>query len=188
MIMEVTAPALNFPAPFCCNCGAADCTNEMQETRVTRFFRVGGSKSTFSLPVPVCAACRRTTRRRPSGFFTKLLVTIVTIGAVFLALLLISSSVKTPMWISIHLFSVSVALALVLTFIFYRLRRSRPPQTSFYQPVRIRVANLEVSDVTSARGTVVFMKLAFTNPEYLAAFRSANQVAIDAGRVAAVKA
>ena len=69
-----------------------------------------------------------------------------------------------------------------------RLRRPKAPQTSFYQPVRIKVANVAVADVASGAGRVVFMKLAFTNPHYLDLFRNSNREAIEAGAIAAVKA
>lgn len=186
--MDVFGAALNFPTSFCCNCSAPDCAIELQDTRVTRYFGIGGSETTFSLPVPVCKACRRSTRRRPSGFFAKSLVIIVTISVTFLVLFALSASAMLALWLSKQLLWVGAVLGLLLTFGFYRLRRARPPKTSFYQPVRIKAANLEVTNVTSAAGKVVFMKLAFTNAEYLTAFRAANQAAIDAGHVAAVKA
>ncbi len=71
---------------------------------------------------------------------------------------------------------------------FYRLRRAQPPKTSFYQPVRIKVANVQFAGIMSGPGQVAFMKLAFTNPDYLNVFAQANREAIQAGTIAVVRA
>jgi len=184
--MDVENPALVFPATFCCNCGDTNCRNEVQDTRITRFFGIGGSETTFHLPIPVCDACRRTTRRRPAGFFSRLFVLVLVIGALFGSLLY--WHVHVPLWISLHSFAVSVTLGIILTFVFYRLRRPAPPRTSFYQPVRIKGADVQITGPMSGGGHVVYMKLAFTNPEYLALFADANRDAIQSGRLAAVRA
>jgi hypothetical protein len=73
----------------------------------------------------------------------------------------------------------------VLVVLFYRLRRPKPPQTSFYQPVRIKEASVQFG---GEHGQVAFMKLAFTNHEYLNVFATANRDAINAKVLAAVKA
>jgi hypothetical protein len=186
--MDVAGPQMSFPGGFCCNCGALDCVTEVQDTRVTRYFGIGGTETTFHLPVPICARCRRSTRRRPAGVFSRLLVFAVCVAVAFLFLVLLGLSITYPEWLRLHLFAVSVVLALVAFGLLTRLRRPKPPQTSFYQPVRIKVANVAVSDVASGAGRVVFMKLAFTNPDYLNVFRNANREAIEAGSIEAVKA
>jgi hypothetical protein len=185
--MEVQSPALVFPTGFCCNCGDTNCVAEAQDTRVTRYFGIGGTETTFHLSVPVCAACRKTTRRRPAGFFSRLLVFGLLVCAWFLALVLLGSPTWPP-WIVDHMFEISVALGLVVTVIFYRLRRARPPRTSFYQPVRIKEARVLFAGLMSGPGQVVFMKLAFTNPDYLNVFTNANRDAIQAGHLAVVRA
>ena len=81
-----------------------------------------------------------------------------------------------------------MVLGVVLTILFYRLRRPKPPQTSFYQPVRIKEARLQFSGLMAGAGHVGYMKLAFTNPDYLNVFADANQEAIKAKHVAVVKA
>src|SRR6187399_834371 len=106
--MQLDSAKLGFPATFCCNCGDPNCVNEIQDTRVTRYFGVGGTETIFHLPVPVCAACRRSTRRRAPGFFARLLVVALAIGAFFLALVMIASMVSLPLWIGDHLFGISV--------------------------------------------------------------------------------
>ncbi|MEO8017709.1 MAG: hypothetical protein ABI769_07840 [Pseudomonadota bacterium] len=179
---------MNFPTAFCCNCGDTNCVNEIQDTRVTRYFGLGGTETTFQLAVPVCAACRRSTRRRPQGFFSRVLIVAMGTAVAFLALVMLGSTVQLPLWIGDHLFGISVVVSLALMIILWRLRRPKPPMTSFYQPVRIKEANVQLTDLMSGEGHVAFMKLAFTNPDYLNVFVNANREAIAAGHVAAVKA
>jgi hypothetical protein len=186
--MDVQRQALIFPAGFCCNCGDTNCVAEAQETRITRFFGLRGTGTTFNLSIPICAACRKTTRRRPAGFFHRLLVFGALVGGWFLVLVVLGSYVVWPPWIAGHRFAISVALGLLVTVAFYRLRRARPPKTSFYQPVRIKDADVQFADVMSGPGQVVFMKLAFTNPDYLNVFTQANREAIQAGYVVAGRA
>jgi hypothetical protein len=188
MTMQVQSPALTFPTGFCCNCGDTNCTTETQDTRVTRYFGIGGTETTFQLAVPVCAACRRTTRRRPARFFGRLLVFALLTAAWFLALVLLASPATWPLWVTDHRFAISTLLGFVTASVFYRLRRARPPMTSFYQPVRIKEASVHFAGVMGGPGQVVFMKLAFTNPDYLHAFMHANREAMEAGHVAAVRA
>jgi len=186
--MQLDSPKLGFPAAFCCNCGDTNCVSEIQDTRVTRYFGIGGSETIFHLPVPVCAACRRSTRRRAPGFFARLLVLALTVGVFFLALLMLASIVMLPDWIGTHLFGISVGLAGLLMLLVLKLRRPKPPKTSFYQPVRIKEVRVHVTDVMNGYGQVAFMKLAFTNPAYLNLFSDANREAIRIGTLAAVKA
>ncbi len=186
--MEPTSPALTFPTSFCCNCGDLNCATEMQDTRVTRYFGIGGTETTFRLPVPVCAGCRRSTRRRPQGFFAQLLLTAAGTAVALLVFVALGSRVELPLWIVEHRFGLSVALAILVSLGLWRLRRPKPPKTSFYQPVRIKSADLQMADVASGSSQVVYMKLAFTNSDYLNIFVNANRDAIKAGRLAVVKA
>ena len=180
---------LNFPATFCCNCGDINCEIEVQDTRVTRYYGVGGVETTFQLGIPVCAVCRKTTRRRPSGWFSRLLVWGVASCVVFGALIALGENVTLPLWMSEHLFAIGAGLALVLVVLFYRWRRPKPPQTSFYQPVRIKDARLRFDHAAGdGSGQIAFMKLAFTNHEYLNVFATANRDAIDAKVLSVVKA
>jgi hypothetical protein len=186
--MQVHSPALLFPTGFCCNCRDTNCVNELQDTRVTRYFGFGGTETTFQLSVPVCAACRKSTRRRPAGFFGRLLVLAVLVCAWFLALILLGSYITWPLWIADHMLAISAVLGLVVTVVFYRMRRARPPKTSFYQPVRIKEANVHFAGIMSGPGQVVFLKLAFTNPDYLNVFSNANRDAIQSGLLSVVRA
>ena len=186
--MQLDSPRLSFPTTFCCNCGDTNCVGEIQDTRVTRYFGIGGTETVFQLPVPVCATCRRSTRRRAPGFFARLLVFALAISAFFLALLMFASMVTLPDWLGTHLFGISVGFAVLLMALILKLRRPQPPMTSFYQPVRIRDVRVQVTDVMQGYGHVAYMKLAFTNPDYLDVFMNANREAIRAGNLAAVKA
>jgi membrane protein implicated in regulation of membrane protease activity len=109
------------------------------------------------------------------------------VGILFGICLAMGSSVALPLWIG-YMYAGSAILGIVLTILFYRLRRPRPPQTSFYQPVRIKNVRLQFSGLMAGEGHVGFMRLAFTNPDYLSAFAEANQEAIKARRVAIAKA
>jgi len=186
--MELESPALSFPTSFCCNCGNTDCVNEIQDTRVTRYFRIGGTDTSFHLAVPVCTACRKTTRRRPSGFFVKLLVLVAVVTGLFLALVALGAASPLPPWMAEHRFAICATLGVLATTLFYLLRRAKPPRTSFYQPVRIKHAAVKFTDVMSGPGQVTFLKLAFTNPDYLNVFVNANRDAIKSGLIAVVKA
>ena len=185
--MEVENPQLGFPASFCCNCGATDCESEIQETRITRFFGIGRTDTIFKLSVPVCAGCRRTTKRRPAGFFSRLSVLLLVTAILFGVSLTLVTTVALPLWIG-YMSAGSVLLGLILTFVFYRFRRPTPPQTSFYQPVRIKEARLQFTGLMAGAGHVGYMKLAFTNPDYLNVFVDANQEAIRSKHVSVVKA
>jgi hypothetical protein len=183
--MQLQAPELIFPSTFCCNCGDTNCTTEIQDTRVTRYFGMGGTGTTFQLGIPVCADCRKSTRQRPSGWLSRVLVWALATGVLFGALIVLRENTTLPAWTAQPLFAIAAALALVLVALFYRLRRPKPPRTSWYQPVRIKQANVQFGE---GYGRVVFMKLAFTNHEYLNVFSTANRDAIKARRIAAVKA
>jgi hypothetical protein len=185
--MQVENPPLNFPTMFCCNCGDTNCVTEIQDTRVTRYFGLGGTDTTFRLPVPVCAACRRSTRRRPQGFFAQLLIVALGTAVAYVAWVMLGSTVALPPWIAGHRFAWSAGLALAVMIGIWRLRRPKPPKTSFYQPVRIKEAKVQLTELMSSAGNVAYLKLAFTNPDYLNVFVNANREAIATGHLAAVK-
>jgi hypothetical protein len=186
--MEVQSPSLVFPTAFCCNCGDLNCASEIQDTRVTRYFAIFGTETTFHLPVPVCATCRRTTRRRPAGFFVRVLVLAISIATFSLLALWIRNSTTPPAWMAQNLFAISAVLGVIATVVFYRFRRAKPPRTSFYQPVRVKQADVRIAGIMDGPGQVAFMKIAFTNPDYLNVFANANRDAIKTGHLAVVKA
>jgi hypothetical protein len=186
--VDLAGAPLSFPAGFCCNCGALDCQSEVQETQVTRYFGVSRGEATFHLLVPVCARCRRSLGRRPPGLFARLLVLLACFAAASLLFLLLNYSLFYSDWLLRHVLVLAAGVTVVGFVLLTRLRRPKPPQSSFYQPVRIKAAAIAVSHVPDAASRVTFMKLGFTNSEYLNAFRSANAEAIEAGRLAVVKA
>jgi hypothetical protein len=184
--MQVESPQLGFPNTFCCNCGSTDCKSEDQDTRVTRFFSIGRTDTIFRLSVPVCTRCRRTLRRRPSGFFSRLGMLLLFMAVIFGVCFASITTVALPLWMK-YIWGGSIVGGLLLTWIFYRFRRPKAPQTSFYQPVRIKNVRLQFSGLMAGEGHVRFMRLAFTNPDYLSAFTEANQEAIRTKRVAITK-
>jgi hypothetical protein len=186
--MEPAAARFEFPQAFCCNCGAAECSQELQDTRVTRYFGVGGVETTFQLGIPICAACRKTTRRRPPTLFRRLLIFALVLAVIFLAWLALASVVMLPAWLADQVFLASAACAVLVCVLSWRLRQPKPPQTSYFQPVRIEAVNVEVTDVMTGAGRVAHIVFSFTNPAYLEAFRGANQEAIAAKFLAARKA
>ena len=186
--MEPASPELSFPTGFCCNCGDLNCTGEVQLTRVTRFFAIYGTGTTFRLTVPVCVACRRSLRRPPPVFFTRALVFAAFAGASYLGLWALAGATQLPLWMVDYRALLAMALGGAMALVFYRLRRAKPPKTSFYQPVRIKQARVHFSGVMSGPAAVVFMKLAFTNPDYLNAFVNANAEAIKAKQLSVVRA
>lgn len=186
--MDVAGAPLIFPTGFCCNCGALDCQSEIQDTRVTRYFGIRRGETTFHLPLPVCARCRRSTRRPPPGFFARLLVLVVCLAVASLLLVLLNYSLFYSEWLLRHVLLLAGVLAVVAFVLLTRLRRPKPPQTSFYQPVRLRAATVAVSHVEGTASGVTFMKLGFTNADYLNAFSNANREAIESGRLAVLNA
>ena len=187
-LMQVESPQLNFPSHFCCNCGNTNCSEEIQDTRVSRFFGIYRTETVFRLAVPICAACRKTTRRQPSGFFTRVAVFLGAAAAWCLVLYLIGRSAALPLWFAAHMYTIGFVLGAGSAFVFYRLRRPKPPQTSFYQPVRIKQADVRFAGVMGGPGQVMYIKLAFTNPDYLNAFLNLNRDAVRAGHLAIVQA
>jgi hypothetical protein len=183
--LGVEAGPLNFPTTFCCNCGDSNCMSEIQDTRITSSFFVTGADITFQLAIPVCSACTKSTRRRPPGLVAQFLTWTLIACLVFVALMALGRSVVLPAWAAEHLIAISFGIALLLRLLFDRMRRPRPPQTSFHQPVRVKQARLRFN---GEGGQLALLKLGFTHPEYLNVFTTANRAAIDAGWLTAVKA
>src|SRR5688572_16506419 len=112
--MEIENLRLDFPPTFCCNCGDTNCTLEPQDTRVTRHFFIAGAETTFILDIPLCDACRKTTRRRPQSWLARLLIWAVTAVVAFGGLFALGESVSLPIWMAENLFTLGAGLALVL--------------------------------------------------------------------------
>lgn len=175
----------NFPASLCPNCGAKDAlTTVVQKTRtVTSFFLVAGTELMLSFPLTVCRQCLPTLERRPLGSVQKLLITALSIAsvAVFLLLGVTTSQIKSA-FVQNHIWVVSVLFGGAVPAVWFGLRRPRDPQTSFYQPVRIRALERKFS------GEIQSITLAFTNKEYLRTFSKLNSAAIKQGYLRATDA
>ena len=184
MTMDAPPPDLSFPTSFCCNCGNLECQSVVQDTRVTRFFGIRGTDSTFHLNLPACASCRRTLRRRPPVLFSILFVLALGVGIPWLLLYSLADPARqAPSWIDTNRIWISLILGVITLFVFYRFRRPKAPKTSFYQPVRIKQAKVQFGGVMGGPGRVAYMKLGFTNPDYLNSFINANGEAIKSGRL-----
>jgi len=186
--VDVAGLQVGFPSAFCCNCGALDCQTEVQDTRVTRYFGLGRGETTFQLPLPICVRCRRSAGRAPPGFFARLLLFVTCLAVASLFFVLLNYSVFYSEWLLRHALVLAAVIAVLAFVLLTRLRRPKPPQTSFYQPVRVKVATVAVTHVEGATSRVTFMKFGCTNPDYLELFRNANRDAIEAGSIAVVKA
>jgi hypothetical protein len=132
--------------------------------------------------------CRRSTGRPPPGFFARLLLFVICLAVASLFFLLLNYSVFYSEWLLRHVLVLAAVVAVIAFVLLTRLRRPKPPQTSFYQPVRVKVATVAVTHVEGATSRVTYMKLGFTHPDYLELFRNANREAFENGSVTAVKA
>jgi hypothetical protein len=160
-----------FPQKRCCNCGRTDSLQTInQDTRLTRYFFGGGSELTFNLPLPFCPACRITAKRRPSSFFKKVLVFLVTFGVLVLALTLIAEFVFPNRLLPDHIIYLSLGVSVAFTFMLYFIRKPTGQQTSYYQPVRISRLKQEF-----VSGTIKKITLYFTNNAYARDFTALNQ-------------
>ena len=164
-----------FPNDACCNCGRTDSLSVLtQDTRLTRYMLGGGSEYTFKLPLPFCAACSRTARRRPAPLFHKALAAGLMFGLALLALAVAAIGLDS-VWLAEHAVLLSFVLAVLAVGGWYLTRRPSPGQTSFYQPVRI--ARLKQKFVS---GQVIGIRFAFTNHAYAQRFTSANTASVGA--------
>ena len=164
-----------FPADACCNCGRTDGLSVVtQDTRLTRYLLGGGSEYTFKLPLPFCAACARSARRRPAPLFHKALAVALMFGVALLGLTVAAIGTGS-LWLTEHAVLLSFVLAVVAVGGWYASRRPSPGQTSFYQPVRI--ARLKQTFVA---GRVTGIRFAFTNHAYAQRFTSANTASVGA--------
>ncbi len=99
----------------------------------------------------------------------------------------LSRSIQWPAWMVTYRLAIGAVLGAIAALLFYWLRSARPPKTSFYQPVRVKQAKVQFGGVMGGPGHVAFLKLAFTNPDYLNVFMNANREAIKAGHITVVQ-
>jgi hypothetical protein len=173
---------LAFPADLCCNCSAiADLTILEQDTRLTRYFLIGGSEVAFRLRLPFCRVCGPSVNRRPVSLLHKLLVFGLFYFAVFAVLMLCGMALDSESLLD-YTVLLSGVFGLVITVLWYAARRPERGQSSYYQPVRI--TRLSQKFLSGAFRVIGF---GFTNYAYLHRFESLNAQAITAGRVQAKK-
>jgi hypothetical protein len=174
--------SLQFPEDVCANCGTrSEVFVAEQDTRVTRFLLLGGTELSLPLPVPTCIHCSDTLVRRPMTLGNKALITGLLAGACATGLLMWATlgSTKTG-FVAEHPFLISSLVGVALSWSWFRKHRPEKPQSSFYQPVRIRRLKRQFMN-----GTIDAIHFAFTNKAYRLAFARANRDAIRAGHVGA---
>lgn len=167
-----------FPTDLCCNCAAlTDLSILEQDTRLTRYFLMGGSEITFRLRLPYCRSCASSAKRRPVSLFHKLLVFGLFYFGVFAVLLLTGMALESESLLD-HTALLSGVLGLVATVLWYAVQRPNPHQSSYYQPVRITRLRQKFFS-----GMVRGIGFAFTNAVYRQRFESINAQAIAAGQL-----
>jgi len=167
-----------FPTDLCCNCSAmADLTILEQDTRLTRYYLIGGSEVTLMLRLPFCRVCGPSAKRRPVSLSHKLLVFALFYFAV-LAVLMLSGMALDSESLLDNTALLSGVLGLVITVLWYGRRRPETRQSSYYQPVRITRLRQKL-----ASGVVLGIGFGFTNSAYLRRFEALNAQAITAGQI-----
>jgi len=163
---------------LCCNCAAlTGLTLLDQDTRLTRFFLMGGSEITFRLRLPFCRSCAPSAKRRPISLFHRLLVFGLFYFGVFAVLLLTGMALESESLLD-RTGLLSGILGLVATVLWYAVRRPNPHQSSYYQPVRITRLRQKFFS-----GMVRGIGFAFTSAVYRQQFESINETAIAAGQI-----
>ncbi|RAP58201.1 hypothetical protein BTJ49_04265 [Oleiagrimonas sp. MCCC 1A03011] len=142
---------------------------------------LAGTEMRFTLAFPYCASCAKTATRFPKGLGMKLLVGFAIFWALLLAVVLAFPSFGTKLS-GPALFAAVAILAGVLTLAIFSLRRARPPQTSYSQPVTLKAVKQTFS------GKIARLTLKFSNPDYAVRFSSLNQPFIDVGTLEVVHA
>ncbi|MDL5030732.1 hypothetical protein QRD43_02345 [Pelomonas sp. APW6] len=176
--------SLQFPDDVCANCGTrSEVFVAEQDTRVTRLLPLGGSSAAFALPVPTCLHCADSLSRPPMSWGGKLAITALLAGACAAVLTFAIPDGPGAGLAARHPWVVSSLVGLVLSWVWFRRHRAEAPQSSFYQPVRIRRLQRQ-----RLGGTILALHFGFTNKAYRLAFARANREAIRAGHVGAADA
>jgi hypothetical protein len=172
-----------FPANLCVNCGATSGLSEQTiDARLVKYFLFFGTETRLTLPAAVCAVCVPSLRRHPQSTFSKLLIVAMICGFVMLAMLIPMQEGKLgDSFVTRHCFFLSVVFGCILSMLWFRLKRPKPPQTSYYQPIRVK-------RLQSHGGEIHSMTLGFTNAAYLRSFHRVNQAAIERGFIKVRKA
>jgi len=173
--------SLNFPTGTCCNCGTnRDIQVLNQDTRLTRFMGGGGSEYTFHFPLPFCPRCKPTARRRPPTHLKRFLV----VALLFVGFLFGFTGVGIGLqfnWLLENAWVLSAVIAVIGGVAWYATRGVSLPQTSYYQPIRIK--GMKQGFVS---GKVKTITLVFSNSAYSQQFITANGEAMQSGIVKVV--
>lgn len=177
--------AFAFPEGLCSNCGTTQGVQvRAQETTVVRYFLFAGTQVTLNLPVPACDGCSASLGRKPSSPFSKLLAFGVFFMAFSLAILIaVTVGEMTLPVLPEHPFLLGAILSAAFLAAVYALKRPRPGQSSYYQPVRL----LRLKRAF-ASGVVEGMRLGFTSEAYRTAFARLNAPVLATKKVTAERA
>lgn len=170
--------AFTFPKELCCNCGTREGIEVvMQDTRLTKFFFGGGTEVIFTLPLPFCKRCKASSRRRPTTFIRWVLVFSLFWVFIVFAFTLIGIGTQA-VWFMEHSMLMALFLAIIAVIVLISIRRPRPGQTSYSQPLRI--TKLKRKFVS---GEVTGITFWFSNSHYATEFNSLNGPVIASGVV-----
>lgn len=177
------AGRLPFKAPLdmCCNCGTTQGLSVADTPlKKTRYLLLAGTELRFLIELPYCTACRKTAKRFPPGIVHKLLVAalIFAVIMVVVAVAEIDLNGLVPLAYVPHAAGV---LSLALAFCFFALRRAKPPQTSYTQPVTLVALKQTFS------GEIVSLTLGFSNAAYANRFESLNREFVSSGALKIVR-
>jgi hypothetical protein len=168
----------NTPPDFCCNCGSRQ-NIEFAETPLqkTRYFLFFGTELTLTEYFPYCKPCRRSAKRIKLSLIAKCLVTALLVSVVFLALVLLASSL--PPVITANFFYSAVAISCVLSVVYFSWRERSRTGASYYQPVRLLDAEMNGNSLGK-------ITLQFYNCAYARAFAAINHESVAGGSLQVV--
>jgi hypothetical protein len=174
-----------FPNNLCVNCGATTgLSAQTMDVRSVTYLLFAGTEVKLPLPAAACDSCTPSLSRHPFSPLNKLLVMVLASCAFMVGLLIPMQMGKIgDSFVGHHFMFLSVVLGVGVTLFWFGGKRPKPPQTSYYQPVRLK--ELKRSFAT---GEIQAMTLGFTNAGYLRAFTRLNQAAIEGGFLKVLKA
>lgn len=169
-----TSLGLGIPADKCCNCGTMQQVVPMTtKLKHTRYLLLAGTELTFTLDLPFCKRCAGTRNRYRQSLMSKALVFALAFAVLFLA----GTFLPTDLALLQHvpLTWAAVIAAAAFTIAFYALRRAKPPQTSFYQPVGLAGLDQKFS------GEITAIRLRCSNAAFARALKTANPELVNSG-------
>jgi hypothetical protein len=163
-----------FPNHLCCNCATQkDLRLIEQKTVRTSYMVLGGTETTFRLPLPFCSRCAATAKRHPKSAFHRILQFGLAAAVWFAVLIVLGELGYLPNSLASHLFPLAASLGIATIAAIAMVSRPSAGQSSYFQPVRIPELKQEF-----VSGAVKAIGFSFANPTYAKAFCQANQEAI----------